>query len=78
MTTISEREVLKARTQDSISSSSQVSEKARVIEERKKCPIIFFRTENILLPLNLELMVILNGNVELIKKSVDYLYCTTT
>lgn len=50
-------------------------EKVRVIEERKKCLIIFFRIENILLFLNFELMVILNGNVKLIKKLVDYLYC---
>lgn len=58
MTIISERKVLKARTQDCINSSSQVSEKPRSTKKRKKCSINFFITENSLLPLNPQMVIL--------------------
>lgn len=59
MTTISEREVLKAQIEDFINSSSQVSEKTRLTEERKKCSIKFYITElKTLLPLNPQLVIL--------------------
>lgn len=57
MATVSEKELLKAQTQDCINSSSQVSGKARLTEERKKCSIHFYITKNILLPLNPQMVI---------------------
>lgn len=57
MTTVSEKELLKAQTQDCINSSSQMSGKARLTEERKKCSINFYKIENILLPLNPQMVI---------------------
>lgn len=59
MTTISEGKVLKARTQDCINCSNQVSEKPRFTEERKKnAQLTFFLTENILLTLNPQIVIL--------------------